>query len=225
MSPVPKLLPSHDTGVSATRTRRRFTTAYKLKLLEAAAQCTKSGELGALLRREGLYSSHLSVWRTAARRGELAGVAPRRGPKPVPADPHVKQIADLKRQLTRATARAERLELIVELQKKVYPEVYRKTSPVPYVKDARTPTLMQHGELDRRVPIANAYQLRQALADRNVPVEMVVYKGFGHGITKPRAMRAVMEHNLAWFNHYLWGDPKPDLAALRLPPKDSSAVK
>ena len=52
-----------------------------------------------------------------------------------------------------------------------------------------------------------------------------VYKGFGHGITKPRAMRAVMEHNLAWFNHYLWGDPKPDLAALRLPPKDSSAVK
>ena len=105
------------------------------------------------------------------------------------------------------------------------PEVYRKTSPVSYVKDARTPTLIQHGELDRRVPIANAYQLRQALADRNVPVEMVVYKGFGHGITKPRAMRAVMEHNLAWFSHYLWGDPKPDLAALRLPPKDSSAVK
>lgn len=119
MSLVPKLLPSHDTGVSATRTRRRFTTAYKLKILEAAAQCTKSGELGALLRREGLYSSHLAVWRAAARRGELAGPAPRRGPKPTPVDPHVKQIAQLERQLARANARAERLALIVDLQKKV----------------------------------------------------------------------------------------------------------
>ncbi len=113
------LLQSHDTGVSPTRTRRRFTAAYKLKILEAAAQCTKPGELGALLRREGLYSSHLSVWRTAAQRGELAALAQRRGPKPTPVDPSVKRIAALERQLARATARAERLELIVELQKKV----------------------------------------------------------------------------------------------------------
>jgi dipeptidyl aminopeptidase/acylaminoacyl peptidase len=105
------------------------------------------------------------------------------------------------------------------------PEVYRKTSPFSYVKEARTPTLIQHGELDRRVPIANAYQLRQALADRGVPVEMVVYKGFGHGITKPRAMRAVMEHNLVWFNHYLWGDAKPDLAAPPLPQKDTPTAR
>ena len=104
------------------------------------------------------------------------------------------------------------------------PEVYRKTSPVSYVKGARTPTLIQHGELDRRVPIANAYQLRQALADRNVSVEMVVYKGFGHGINKPRAMRAVMEHNLGWFNHYLWGDAKPDLLAPPLPVKEPGTV-
>ena len=105
------------------------------------------------------------------------------------------------------------------------PDVYRKTSPVSYVKEARTPTLIQHGELDRRVPIANAYQLRQALADRGVPVSMVVYKGFGHGITKPRAMRAVMEHNLAWFNHYLWGDAKPDLTAPPLPIKEVITAK
>ena len=91
------------------------------------------------------------------------------------------------------------------------PEIYRLTSPISYVKGAKTPTLIQHGELDRRVPIANAYELRQALEDRGVPVEMVVYKGFGHGITRPRAMRAVMFHNLAWFNHWLWGDPLPDL--------------
>ncbi len=99
------------------------------------------------------------------------------------------------------------------------PEIYRKTSPMSYVKQARTPTLIQHGELDRRVPIPNAYELRQGLEDRGVPVEMVVYKGFGHGITKPRAMRAVMQHNLAWFNHYLWGDPRPDFAAPDVPKK------
>ena len=85
------LLPSHDTGVSPTRTRRRFTAADKRTILEAAAQCTKPGELRALLRREGLYTSHL---------------APRRGPTPVPQDPRVKRTADLQRQLARATARA-----------------------------------------------------------------------------------------------------------------------
>lgn len=109
----------HDTGVSSTRARRRFTAVFKLQILAAAAQCTKPGELGALLRREGLYSSHLTAWRAAARRGELAGLAHRRGPKPAPPDPRVKRIAELERQLARATARAERLEVIVELQKKV----------------------------------------------------------------------------------------------------------
>jgi transposase len=108
-----------DVGVSPIRPRRRFTAAFKVKILADAAQCTKPGELGALLRREGLYSSHLSVWRAAARRGELAGLGQRRGPKPVPVDPSLKRIATLERQLKRETARAERLELIVELQKKV----------------------------------------------------------------------------------------------------------
>ena len=97
------------------------------------------------------------------------------------------------------------------------PEIYRKTSPMTYIKQARTPTLIQHGENDRRVPIPNAYELRQGLADRGVPVEMIVYKGFGHGITKPKAMRAVMQHNLLWFNHYLWGDPLPDFTAPDVP--------
>jgi dipeptidyl aminopeptidase/acylaminoacyl peptidase len=92
------------------------------------------------------------------------------------------------------------------------PAIYAKTSPVAYAKTAKTPTLIQHGELDRRVPIANAYQLRQVLEDRGVPVEMMVYKGFGHGITKPKSQRAVMEHNLRWFNHYIFGDPLGSLA-------------
>ena len=99
------------------------------------------------------------------------------------------------------------------------PEIYAKTSPMTYIKQAKTPTLIQHGEFDRRVPIPNAYELRQGLEDRGVPVEMVVYKGFGHGITKPREMRAVMLHNLGWFNHYIFGEPLPDFAKPDVPKK------
>jgi dipeptidyl aminopeptidase/acylaminoacyl peptidase len=102
------------------------------------------------------------------------------------------------------------------------PAIYAKTSPMTYIKNAATPTLIQHGEFDRRVPIPNGYELRQGLVDRGVPVEMVVYKGFGHGINKPKATRAVTEHNLAWFNHYIFGDPKPDLTA---PPISEGAKK
>jgi dipeptidyl aminopeptidase/acylaminoacyl peptidase len=86
------------------------------------------------------------------------------------------------------------------------PEIYSKTSPITYVKNASTPTLIQHGELDKRVPIPNGYELRQALEDRGVPVKMIVYKGFGHGIDKPKQQRAVMEHNLEWFGKYIWGE-------------------
>jgi dipeptidyl aminopeptidase/acylaminoacyl peptidase len=97
------------------------------------------------------------------------------------------------------------------------PAIYRKTSPMSYIQKARTPTLIQHGENDKRVPIANAYELRQGLEDRGVPVELIVYKGFGHGINKPRSQRAVMQHNLVWFNHHLWGDPLPDFANPKVP--------
>ena len=103
------------------------------------------------------------------------------------------------------------------------PAIYLKTSPMSYIMKARTPTLIQHGELDRRVPIANAYELRQGLENRGVKVEMVVYKGFGHGITKPKSMRAVMQHNLSWFNHYIWGDPMPDFTAPPVPNKKSDS--
>ena len=102
------------------------------------------------------------------------------------------------------------------------PAIYAKTSPMTYIKQASTPTLIQHGELDRRVPIPNAYELRQGLEDRGVKVEMVVYKGFGHGVTKPKASRAVMQHNLAWFNHYIFGDPLPDFSAPEIPKADGT---
>ena len=94
------------------------------------------------------------------------------------------------------------------------PEIYRKTSPITYVKNASTPTLIQHGELDKRVPIPNGYELRQALEDRGVPVKMIVYKGFGHGIDKPKQQRAVMEHNLDWFSKYIWAAPDSTTAAI-----------
>lgn len=100
------------------------------------------------------------------------------------------------------------------------PDVYRRTSPITYVNKAQTPTLIQHGSNDQRVPIANAYELRLALEDRKVPVKMVVYDGFGHAVNRPRQMVAVMAENLAWFGHHIFGDPLPadlDPASLGLP--------
>jgi dipeptidyl aminopeptidase/acylaminoacyl peptidase len=89
------------------------------------------------------------------------------------------------------------------------PEIYAKTSPMANIREAKTPTLIQHGENDKRVPIPNAYQLFRGLRDQGVPSRMIVYAGFGHGITKPRSNRAVLQHNLDWFSHYVWGEPLP----------------
>ena len=108
----------HDVQVSTKIPRRRFTAEHKLKIVREADACSKPGELGALLRREGLYSSHLVTWRRARERGELLK-APKRGRKPNPVDPNAKRLAELERQLAKATARAERAEALVELQKKI----------------------------------------------------------------------------------------------------------
>ncbi|MCA4898662.1 MAG: S9 family peptidase [Bacteroidota bacterium] len=84
--------------------------------------------------------------------------------------------------------------------------IYKKTSPMTNINNAKTPTLIQHGELDRRVPISNAYELLQGLRDKNVPAELIVYKGFGHGISKPKERLAANWHNWQWFNKYVWGE-------------------
>jgi len=86
------------------------------------------------------------------------------------------------------------------------PQIYARTSPMTFINQATTPTLIQHGEFDRRVPIPNAYQLYQGLRDVGVPTRLVVYKGFGHGITKPKERLAAMWHNWQWFAKYLWGE-------------------
>ncbi len=109
-----------DTEVVAKARRRRFTAEYKRRIVREADRCTTPGAIGALLRREGLYSSSLTTWRAARDRGELEGLAPKqRGPKVEPPDPREKQLAEQEREITRLTKRAERAEALVEIQKKV----------------------------------------------------------------------------------------------------------
>jgi transposase-like protein len=111
---------THDTEVSAKARRRRFTAEYKQKILREVERCRKAGEIGALLRREGLYSSHLTAWRSARASGERAGLeAKRRGTKPRVRDGQALRVAELEREVTRWKGRAERAEFLVDLQKKV----------------------------------------------------------------------------------------------------------
>ena len=99
--------------------RRQFTGEYKRKIVREADGCKTPGAIGALLRREGLYSSHLTTWRAARERGELAGAAKKRGPARRVVDPRDKRISELERERTRWQQRAERAEALVALQKQV----------------------------------------------------------------------------------------------------------
>src|ERR1700761_435775 len=110
----------HETEVSTKAKRRRFTAEYKARVLREVESCTQAGEIGALLRREGLYSSHLTKWRVQAEQGRREALEPRkRGPKPKEVDARDREIAVLRRAVTQLTHRAERAEAIVELQKKL----------------------------------------------------------------------------------------------------------
>lgn len=107
------------TEVTAKATRRRFTAEYKRKILQEADACER-GELGALLRREGLYSSHLIEWRRARDAGELAGLTPKkRGPKAQAPDPLAAQVAEQQKEIARLKAENAKLALICSVQKKV----------------------------------------------------------------------------------------------------------
>jgi transposase-like protein len=106
-----------DPVVPAKVQRRQFTAEYRRRILNEADACKKHGALGALLRREGLYSSHLVNWRRQRDQGELvAGRARKRGPVPKPVDPKMRQLEVENRRLLRKLARAE---TIITLQKKV----------------------------------------------------------------------------------------------------------
>jgi transposase-like protein len=100
--------------------RRRFSAAYKLAVLREADGCREPGEIGALLRREGLYSSHLAAWRRQRETGLLAGLSPhKRGRKAKEHNPLQRRLAQLERDKARLTQRLQQAELIIEFQKKV----------------------------------------------------------------------------------------------------------
>jgi transposase-like protein len=100
--------------------RRRFTAEYKLRILREADRCTEPGQLGALLRREGLYSSHLTAWREQRNAGTLAGLTPkRRGRKANPDAPLVAENERLKRETRRLAEKLRQAETIIEVQKKL----------------------------------------------------------------------------------------------------------
>jgi len=106
-----------DPEVVPKAKRRTFSTKYKVRILNEHEACIEPGEKGALLRREGLYSSHITTWRRQRERGELDGLKPKkRGPQK---DVQAAKIAQLERENERLSRRLEQTELIIEVQKKV----------------------------------------------------------------------------------------------------------
>lgn len=109
-----------DSEVLEKGSRRRFTAAYKRQIVEQADGCSEPGAIGALLRREGLYSSHLSVWRRQRDAGALAGLAPRqRGRKVNPQTRQTQRTTALEREIERLRHRLAQAETIIDVQKKV----------------------------------------------------------------------------------------------------------
>lgn len=109
-----------DPEVPEKKTRRKFTAAYKLRVLNEAEQCLQPGEIGALLRREGLYSSHLTTWRRQLEDGVLQALNPKkRGRKETAKDPSAGRIAQLENEIQRLKGRLRKAEIIIEAQKKI----------------------------------------------------------------------------------------------------------
>jgi transposase len=120
MGMVEKVSAGEDTEVVSTARRRRFTAAEKLRIVREADACVgQRGAVGALLRREGLYSSLLATWRQQRDAGQFGPNPRKRGPAAKAPDPRDRTILELERRARRAEARAERAERMVELQKKL----------------------------------------------------------------------------------------------------------
>ncbi len=107
-----------DPEVPAKASRRRFSAEYKLRVLEELDRA-EPGEQGAILRREGLYTSHISDWRKARREGALSTLSRKRGRKPKPVDARDKRISKLERELARTQEELRKAHLILEVQGKV----------------------------------------------------------------------------------------------------------
>ena len=107
-----------DPEVLEKAKRRRFSAEYKLRILEEAEACRESGEIAALLRREGLYSSHLTDWRRAQREGALGALSKQRGPKGRGRDAVARENEQLRKENDRLRRRLRQAETILEIQKK-----------------------------------------------------------------------------------------------------------
>ena len=119
-APAPVLAAALDPEVRERAARRRFTAEYKLQVLREADQCAGAGELGALLRREGLYSSHLTTWRRQREHGALAALAPQKRGRPrAPNSPLARRVAELERDKGRLERRLKQAEAIIDAQKKL----------------------------------------------------------------------------------------------------------
>ncbi|HFJ9406016.1 TPA: prolyl oligopeptidase family serine peptidase [Bacillus paranthracis] len=94
------------------------------------------------------------------------------------------------------------------------PDIYTKTSPMTYIKSARTPTLIQHGEKDLRIPITNAYELHQGLRDMEVDTELIIFKEMAYSSDQPGVHVAIMKQNLMWFSHYILGESMKDFRTI-----------
>ena len=109
-----------DPEVVPQAKRRYFSAEYKLRILEEAEACSERGQIGSLLRREGLYSSHLATWRQQREQGQLDGLSPKkRGRKPSVDEALMKELAELKRDNQRLENRLQQAETIIEMQKKL----------------------------------------------------------------------------------------------------------
>lgn len=123
MNPAVRVPSVKETEVLAKAKRRRFTAEYKERILKEVGEARTSGrtgEVGAILRREGLYSSHLAAWQRQLEEGGRAALVPqRRGPKPKPVDPRDKEIEQLRKEKAMVEVRLKRAEALLEVQKKV----------------------------------------------------------------------------------------------------------
>lgn len=109
-----------DPEVQEVKPRRNFTAKYKLRILDEADRCSQPGELGAVLRREGLYSSNLTTWRRQREKGLLQAMSPKkRGRKHKEKNPLASRVAQLEKENRRLEQKLKQAELIVEAQKKI----------------------------------------------------------------------------------------------------------
>jgi transposase len=126
----PELKAVPDPEVRDRPRRRTFTAKYKLKILSELDACSEPGEVGAVLRREGLYSSHISNWREKRAAGELQGLAPRkRGPRS--RNPLVAENARLERETARLQEELRKARLIIDVQKKLSEILNIPLPPLP----------------------------------------------------------------------------------------------